>query len=272
MTSRLGRAAVWYAKHYRWAVLPLHTVDADGRCSCGLRDCGSPGKHPRHPQGSKAATRDVSTLAAWWAHKPDSNVGIATGSASGLVVLDIDPPKGGNDTFNRLTERHGRVPPTVVGVTGGKGRHLVYQHAGDDIRNRAGMGGPGLDVRGEGGYIVAPPSLHQSGNTYEWHVEWRPDKKRPAPLSGWLLDYLRKVRHMPGAGGTDLAKVLRHGVGEGQRDQTLARISGVLLSRGIPYPVALDLLLAWNRTRCRPPLPDRQVEKVARSISRYHSG
>lgn len=172
-----------------WLVIPVHSIE-DGRCTCGDGPaCTSPGKHPRTQHGLKEASSDLATVEKWWRRWPDANVAIVTGAASGLVVLDIDGYHGGDDTLAELVAENGPLPSTLQVITGGDGMHYLFAHPGEEIRNTAGKKlGQGLDVRGDGGYIVAAPSLHVSGKRYEWvDVD-----VAPAPLPGWMLDKLRK--------------------------------------------------------------------------------
>ena len=99
----------------------------------------------------------------WLAEHPDANLAVVTGGLSGLVVLDVDPRHGGIASLERWERDHGALPPTVESQTGGGGRHLYFAHPGREVRNRAGLA-PGLDLRGDGGVIVVPPSIHPSGD------------------------------------------------------------------------------------------------------------
>jgi hypothetical protein len=203
----------------------------------------------------------------WFAEHPDAGVGIVTGAVSGLVVLDIDPKHGGDEALAALAHRHGPPGPTVEAVTGGGGRHFYFAAPGGGIRNRAGLA-QGIDLRGDGGYIVAPPSIHPSGQPYRW-IEGRSPFEFPlAPLPRWVL-------RMSGAGGSgrrpeDWRALVRKGVGEGTRNTTIASLTGHLLWHGVDPGVALELMLAWNRLRCRPPLDDEEVAGVVASITRLH--
>lgn len=165
-----------------WPVVPLHHPLTSG-CSCRRPDCGSVAKHPRIKGGLNAASTDTQKVAQWWARWPRSNIGIRTGTPSGLVVVDVDPAHGGLDSLQRLQRRNGKLPDTLQVVTGSRGAHLYFQHPGGQVRNDAGRRlGPGLDVRGDGGYIVAPPSLHATGRRYQWLER----QAQPAPLPDWL--------------------------------------------------------------------------------------
>jgi hypothetical protein len=138
-----------------------------GRCTCRVDDCSSPGKHPRVAGGLNAATVDGAQVEAWWSRWPIANVGVRTGAASGLVVIDIDPAHGGTESLERLVAQHGELPEGRVVRTGSDGRHLYFLHPGGLVHNDAGRRlGPGLDIRGDGGYVIAPPSTHTSGGRY----------------------------------------------------------------------------------------------------------
>jgi len=144
-------------------------------CSCGQSNCSSPGKHPRTANGLKDATTDHYQIADWWREWPTANVGIATGAISGIVVLDVDPRHGGNESLDRLQSEGGMLPITVTVCTGGGGFHFYFQHPGGTIRNRTNVR-PGIDFRGDGGYVVAPPSNHASGDVYRFDEGRGPDE------------------------------------------------------------------------------------------------
>jgi putative DNA primase/helicase len=186
-------AALGYASR-GWAVLPLHTPPPGGlSCSCGRADCTSPGKHPRLAHGLKEASTDSAQLAAWWGRWPNANIGVVTGARSGLLVLDVDPGHGGEDSLSKLVEANEPLPDTPVVLTGGGGTHFYLRHPGEEIRNNAGTKlGAGLDIRGDGGYVVAPPSLHASSRQYTWDGE--PVIADPPE---WLLVMLRKPQPRP---------------------------------------------------------------------------
>jgi hypothetical protein len=204
----------------------------------------------------------------WFRRWPDANVAVVTGAVSGLVVLDIDVQHGGAESLSRLTQAHGPLPPTIEAVTGGGGRHLYFAHPGGTLHNRVGVE-PGIDVRGDGGYVVAPPSLHPSGRRYCWSssIDFG---SAPAAMPGWLL---RRLFQISGRVGHPLAhwrQLIREGVPEGERNNTIASLAGHLLWHGVDPAMALDLLLCWNAVRCRPPLPEDEVARTVESIARLH--
>jgi hypothetical protein len=159
----LLEAALQYAGR-GWHVFPLHSVK-DGRCTCG-RDCRKQtGKHPRLRGGFKVATIDARQIEAWWHKWPDANIGIATGAVSGLVVIDIDGADG-RATLRALIEQHEVLPRTEIAETA-RGHHFYFAMQSHCPPIPCSTGG-GLDVRGDGGYAVAPPSLHVTGHVYQW--------------------------------------------------------------------------------------------------------
>src|SRR5262245_13370657 len=121
--------------------------------------CRSRSKLPATAHGCSDATRDAAQIETWWASDPDYTVAIATGHPSGIFVLDVDGDEG-ETALRQLEEAHGRLPPTVEAITA-RGRHLYFRMPENgDVRNSVGVLGPGLDIRGTGGYVLAPPSIH----------------------------------------------------------------------------------------------------------------
>lgn len=180
-------AALEYAKK-GWRVIPLHSpqFDVEGRligCSCKEgANCKQTGKHPRTLHGLKDATTDANRIALWWEQWPGANVGIVTGGESNLAVIDLDGDEG-KASWARIEAKHGEVF-TLQARTGGDGLHLLFNHPGVTIKNRTGIL-PGVDVRGDGGYIVAAGSVHKSGKFYEWLTD-----VQPASMPVFLLDWL----------------------------------------------------------------------------------
>jgi len=173
-----------------WAVVPLWR-SVGGRCACGQANCPSPGKHPiarLAPHGVKDATTTPAVIRAWWNKYPQANVGIATGPVSGLLVIDLDLRHGGHP--DKLP---GPIPRTPKVRTGGGGWHfyLAWPHGLTRLPKNL-PGDPGVDLKGMGGYVVAPPSCHVSGGLYRWVVP--PAEVPPAPCPEWLLEAISKTQ------------------------------------------------------------------------------
>jgi putative DNA primase/helicase len=245
-----------------WLVFPVHSA-SNGSCSCGNPGCSSPGKHPRTKEGLKEGTSEPRRIDGWWGRWPDANIGLVTGAASGIVVLDVDVDKEGEATLSALEKAHGELPTTVIAATGSGGLHYLFRHPGSEVRNSAGKLGPGLDVRGDGGYIVAPPSRHVSGGTYSWL--FAPQETELAEIPGWLLGLATETP--PRA--QRLSTVVSGFVGEGGRNMELTRIAGGLRRDGLGEEELREALRAVSQDRMAPPLPEAEVDAIAASIARY---
>ena len=244
--SEMLNAAVAYALR-GWHVFPVRPRD----------------KTPLTAHGVKDATDDVDQIAEWWERWPDANIGLACGP-SGLVVIDVDAGKGGYDAWSDLQLRLGLDDETVTSQTGGGGLHYLFRAPeGVTIRNSAGKLGPGLDVRADGGYIVLPPSVHPSGQRYEWAPGLSPDDLDPKPLPDVLARLLandQRPRETPPGDGK---------IPKGRRNTALTSIAGSLLRRGLSAETIEAALQVINRQQCAPPLPDDEVRRIAQSIGRY---
>ena len=209
-------------------------------------------------------------VAEWFHTWPQANFGIVTGRISGLAVFDIDPRHGGEESLHELEQSHGRLAPTVEAITGGGGRHLYFALPPVTLPNRVGLA-PGIDVRADGGMVVAPPSSHPSGALYQWRPGGSPAEIPIAILPSWLLNLALRRQVGRGYPSTYWRDLLKAGVEEGARNNTIASLTGHLLWHGMDPDVATELLLCWNRVRCRPPLDDTEVVQVMSSIVRLHS-
>jgi hypothetical protein len=154
--------------------------------------CAARGKVPLTKRGHKDATLDAEIIRRWWGHWRNANVGLVTGRESGFFVLDVDG-RGGKASLAALEQKHGELPLTMQSQTGGGGRHLFFKHPENGLRNSAGKLGEGLDIRAQGGYVIAPPSIHESGKCYTWGNENEPDEclpPEPVAPPTWLLNLL----------------------------------------------------------------------------------
>ena len=209
-------------------------------------------------------TTDTATITGWWTEYPAANVGIITGRQSNLFVLDVDPGKGGDDSLRELEAQYGPLPNTVEVLTGKDGRHFYFQYPGGVVGNSNSKLDPGLDIKTDGGYVVAPSSTHpETGRTYEWEVAHHPDDVPLVPVPQWLLDKLSaKTERLTSSKSGEA-------IPEGRRNDTLAREAGKLRYIGMSETVIAAALLAINRERCTPPLPEDEVRGIAASVARY---
>ena len=230
MSFSLLETALAYAD-FGWAVFPLHHID-NGHCSCGGSNCKSPGKHPRTKNGVKNASKDPAVIKRWWSKWPMANIGIATGQASGLIVVDIDG-ESGLANWNTLTAKNGQAPSTL-GVKTARGLHRYCSLPQlEAIPNRA---NDGLDIRGDGGYVVAPPSNHATGICYEWLR----DAETLAPAPDWLLAYAQR-----GPGGQ--TSQTQHGHSITEKLANVQRTSGWSEEEERRLRSALDCIPADSR-------------------------
>lgn len=208
---------------------------------------------------TRAATEEE--IRGWWQQWPNANVGLVTGKAAGLVVLDVDIRYGG-DPVNL----HNQAPTGWVTQTGGGGYHLFYRYPDgvSYIRSRQLKAIQGVDCKADGGYVVAPPSVsEESGRLYRWiqkddlgglppHVvgvltaDDGGAESDPEEQERWLVDALK-------------------GVGQGERNSTCARLVGYCFAKDIPRDVALVMLLDWNHKN-QPPLPEEEVRRTVESV------
>lgn len=232
---------------------------------------------PMQPHGKRPiiAWRDAQqhaasaeTIDSWFTRWPDANVGIVTGRVSGLVVVDVDAQHGGPASVAGVEAARGPLPRTVEAQTGGGGRHLYYAHPGTPVANRVAIR-PGIDLRGDGGCVVAPPSIHPNGRRYAWVAGCGPGEIALAALPAHFGAASIATRPI-GHSRLHWRRLVREGVGEGARNNTIASLTGHLLQRGVDLDVVAELMLAWNRTHCRPPLADAEVLRVVESIARLH--
>lgn len=155
-----------------WAIFRTYSVTVDGQCTCGDLDCEQVGKHPfKGTRGFKDATTDHSTIKKWFgSDAPLANIAIATGEISSLTVLDVDIGQGkcGAETWAELIRMKGE-PQTLKARTGSGGRHVFFAYC-PDLKTGNNRLGRHVDVKNDGGYIVAPPSRHRCGRMYDWEI------------------------------------------------------------------------------------------------------
>ena len=223
--------------------------------------CAVRAKEPATPRGCKDATADPHMIRHWWGLQPQYNLAVATGAVSGIIAIDIDGPDAEAE-LRKLELEHGGLPATVEVITPRPGRHIYFKAPEVPVRNSAGKIAPGIDVRGDGGYILSPPSV--TSKKYCWSVD---SANTIADAPAWLL--ARIAEHTNGSSvlPSEWRALVRDGVAEGQRNHTVTRLAGYLLRRHVDPLVALEFLIAWSATRCEPPLGAAEVAAIVDSIA-----
>ena len=232
-------------------------------------------KVPATKHGINDWSDNPAQLDYWWGHDGWYNVGIVTGQPSGGVFaidLDVhDPAHSGIETLRDWEAVHGELPETWEQVTGSGGRQLFYR-ASRRVRNSA-NGELGVDVRGDGGFVVAPPSIHPSGEPYEWSVS--PDDCEIADADDLVWEFLDYVRpsSTAGEGGGSKPPFELPGEITANRNDTLFRYASSLREKGLDAASVRVLVLDANERLCRPPLPVAEIDRtIMRTVSRYEPG
>ena len=258
-----------------FSTCPAHTITSEGFCTCRQTDCNSPGKHPRVNWSAYQHRHPTSEEWLIWSRRwsnPSPNVAIVTGKISGIVVIDIDPRHGGDESWADLCKELKLDIDTPTVLTGGGGRHLYFRHPGVEIRNATNVR-PGIDVRGDGGYVIAPPSTHRSGDIYAWEV----DQDLSAHIIGALPPKLLALLRQQGSGfftgpaRADLVSIIegRVSVPEGDRNETMARLAGRFAGDPeIPEGEIYERLQVVNERSFQPPLEAAELRTITNSIIR----
>lgn len=238
-------------------------------------------KEPVTKSGLNDWTDNPGQIDVWWGQgehagkrgNPRYNIGMACGQVSGgIIAIDLDchsDEANGLDYLRDWEVEHGKLPETWTQITGSGGKQLFYR-AGQDIRNSA-NGEIGVDVRGNGGYVVLPPSLHPCGDCYEWSI--RPDDMDVADADDKVYDFIRAVsKTKKRSDGWNSEKAGIPSKITENRNETLFSLGRSFLSRGSGHDEVATLIRSLNATICRPPLPDVEVEKLIGSINSKEPG
>jgi putative DNA primase/helicase len=224
----------------------------------------NPDKTPATPNGFYAATTDEGKIRAWWAEQPYELIGLRTGRASGIFVLDVDNGEEGRAALAKLEREHGALPEThTVRTSGnqskdkGPGEHRYFRYPGIKVKSSVSEIGTNLDVRGDGGYAIVPPSPGYQVATG--------NLAKLAEAPEWLVEMVRDDRTVP---ARDLGEVIP----ESRRNASLTSLAGSMRLRGASTTAILAALSEENRTKCKPPLLWREVVSIAKSVGRYPPG
>lgn len=251
--NEIFEAAVKYAKR-GWSVFPVRK-----------------NKTPYTSKGFHDATTDLNTITKWWKKYPDANIGIATGSMShGLTVIDIDidESKGihGDESFRDWCDEEGVFIDSLTAVTGRGGKHIYFTST-FPYRNKTGCL-PGVDIRGEGGYVIAPPSIHANGNPYYFDGDEDEEEIVCAQEDSDVEYFFNEM--CKGSSGEKEPLQIPKEVNEGSRNDMLFKIASSLQARGEEDDVILSTLQGYNEKNCHPPLPDDELQKIVENVVRKY--
>lgn len=239
--------ALQLSETYGFRLLPVSNPNSGGR---------SPGKRPLIMGWQTSATTNADQIRAWFSKWPNANLGIATGAGSCIVVLDVDPKNGGLESFTQLAQEID-LPPTLTAKTGSGGYHYYFQYpVSATIHNSAGRLGHGLDIRAEGGFVVAPPSLHASGQRYEW------SSNLPIADAPQLIERLQRKN------GERQPTMAVQVIQLGNRNTALTSIAGRLRRNGADLK-QIENELGNVNDGLDQPLGSDEIHKIAASVSRY---
>ena len=258
--SDLGQAAVWYCEN-GFAIIPLQSRGKAPITRHGLNDWFD------NPEDARKI----------WTKHPSLNIGIVCGSPShGLLVFDFDvdeeKEKDGYATLSAWETAHGDMPETSIAITGSGGMHYLYRTERTNIHPSANTE-LGVDIRCDGSYIVAPPSVHPNGRRYEWQDH--PEDVPIASATGAVYDFLDHVQRNGGRDETkkDNGKFkLPDKIKKGERDKTLFRYASHLRAIGRSDAEILNAVMGANFMRCNPPMDSKDVQRVVRSACKYERG
>lgn len=264
----LASAAMELAQDIGWPVFPCRPRD---KTPLIARAAGG--------SGCLDATTHAEQVGLWWVHSPAANIGVATGGRMGLCVIDVDGPQGEESLAS-----FGPIPATVEAVTR-KGRHLYFRAVFGDAINSVGLLGPQVDTRGEGGYIIAPPSLHPSGFRYAWRANHSPTDLPLAELPATVRKAMNRAAEIKSArvasrlndvrgDRSDLMRLRRwleevpSGLRAGEGRNAMAfRIAARALET-LCLNDAQRLVHAWNSGNVQP-LDQHEVQQIVHSAQRY---
>jgi archaellum biogenesis ATPase FlaH len=218
----------------------------------------------------------------WFTMNPEANMGIVTGKVSNLVVFDLDSREA-----TLYAEEEGGFPETPK-VKTGKGYHIYMKYPGFEVRNNVNKKLT-IDIRGDGGYVAAPPSLHGSGRRYSWEEGYSIFEIDPAPCTPWMVDYLKDlaaskekpVQEVP-AGGNEkdpeedqiqktYSEIIQKGCLQGERNDTAAKLIGHWFKCGMEEKEIWEMATVWNETKNKPPLPESELKRTLESVKKMDS-
>lgn len=222
-------------------------------------------------KGLLEASTDPDKVRWWWKNGPNQNIGIACGIKSDLFVVDIDPRHNGDKTLKRIEEEKGQLPPTVTVKTGGGGYQMYFHCRSEQLRSAASVIGEGIDHRGNGGYVVAPPSKHPDGPHYEFCKDYAPGDIELSELPEWITSAVQKqvsgTQRVVPIAPEFYRDLFAAGAKEGKRNDALVKMAGHLLRKKLDPYLVLDILRLWNDHRFDPPGDPEKLEGIVDRVA-----
>jgi putative DNA primase/helicase len=275
--NQILEAAHTYAKA-GYCVFPLQNLVVENnfvRCSCkDWKNCDRQGKHPRTWHGLLDATTDLETIKFWWTKWANANIGLVTGKKSNMFVLDVDVKSGGLYSLEDLQYDYGELPATLNAITGSGGRHYIFKYPDVKLKNSTSKIRRGLDIKSDGGYIVAPPSQHLSGGHYIWHGVNTPIVDAPNWLIALILLAEENAKQGKQVNSVDASGFIAPPISnepifehDGRNTYIFNQARGLVNSYS-PEEVERRIR-AKNLARCVPPLDDTELARILMSAERY---
>lgn len=223
--------------------------------------------------GFNDATKDFNQIIRWWTRYPNANIAIATGIKSNLLVLDFDRNDNtgvyGADTLRDYQLEFGELKETAIAISGSGGIHYYYR-TNLEFESTVKLYGSLIDIRAEGGCIVAPPSVHPNGKNYLWEVSSTEFADADDHVYRFILKGLEeKNKYTHSDNGRYKRFTLPSEILQGERDITIYKLACSLLARGVSENKALEILQAVNRENCYPPLRDSVIEEKLKSAIKF---
>jgi hypothetical protein len=258
-----------FYSNLNWKVFPVYGVNENGTCQCGNPKCDAVGKHPRIKNWQDEATSDFHKMSKWFVEWPDSNLGLVTGHKS-FVALDVDTRHGGFENFDELKEEYGLLPDTAISHTGSGGLHYVFKST-NPIRNKQNVRS-GIDFRGDGGYIVAPPSRHISGCQYCWDSDLHPSDVTICEIPRFLVHLLSPANTSDSSyQSCKWADFLSQKIVDGERNTSFCSLVGYLLRKYVDPYLVKQIVKIINTHYTLPPLSNQRLEELFNGICKRES-
>jgi len=214
-------------------------------------------KIPAIKDWTNKASYEAEVIKEWYVSNPEYNWGIATGSKSNIFVVDIDPKNGGDETWEEIIKAQGE-PATVTVKTGSGGSHYYFLYPVNFVvGNSSGKFGKGIDIRGEGGQVVIPPSFHPNGNQYEWIND--PETTAIATAPQWLLDGIKGIKRDEEF--TPLGGELE----KGNRNSSIYHQSLILARSGGTAEIIFPAIRVWCNVSGNDDISDTEIQDTVQS-------